>query len=89
MKFRNLLMTAAFLLAVTSTFAIKANGKLVYYFSYKIGDKCYVANSQLSPSSDCSQSYTGTQCTYIGRPAYVYDITGFPPPTCTIPLRRP
>jgi hypothetical protein len=86
MKFRNLLMTAAFLLAVTSTFAIKARWTIGDYLSYKLGGTCYVGRG--SNPADCDPSYTGAQCTYVGQPAYVYDVVGFPPPTCTIPLRQ-
>lgn len=87
MKFRNLLMTAVFLLAVSSTFAIKARGKGYVYISYKLGGICYVANAYTEPIN-CDASYTGAQCTYLGQPAWVYDLVGAPPPTCTIPLRR-
>ncbi|PTS95406.1 hypothetical protein DBR11_21440 [Pedobacter sp. HMWF019] len=87
MKIRNLLMTVAFLLAVTSAFAIKARGKNYDYVAYIFQGKCYLGPGPTNPV-DCDQSYTGAQCTYLGLPAWDYDITGFPPPTCTIPLRR-
>ncbi|HWW40884.1 hypothetical protein [Pedobacter sp.] len=86
MKTRNLLMTAAFVLAVTSTFAIKTTGATVDYLSWTLAGKCYVGRG--TDQQNCDQSYTGAQCTYNGQPAYVYNVIGFPPPTCTIPLRR-
>ncbi len=80
-------MTAAFLLAVTSTFTIRAKGKTYNYISYILGGRCKVGAGPTNPV-DCDESYTGAQCTYLGVPAWAYDETGFPPPTCTIPLRR-
>lgn len=80
-------MTAAFLLAVTLTFTIKAKGKTVGYFSYKLGPNCTIIRGQ-TDVWDCDQSYTGAQCTVQGFPVYFYDVTGFPPPTCTTPIRR-
>jgi len=80
-------MTAAFLLAVTSIFAVKAKGKDYLYVAYMLGGKCYLGGGTTNPV-DCDESYTGAQCTYLGVPAWAYDETGFPPPTCTIPLRR-
>lgn len=81
-------MTAAFVLAVTSAFAIKARGKAYIYVSYIMDGKCYVGAGASVPVG-CSTSYTGAQCTYMGFPAYDLDVLAGPPPTCTYPLRRP
>jgi len=88
MKFRNLLMTMAFLLAVTSVFAIKSKSKGIMYFSYKIGSVCYVYSGN-TDQAYCNESLTGPQCTYQGDLIYFYDVTTSLPPTCTVPLRRP
>ncbi|NQX54427.1 hypothetical protein HQN86_12450 [Pedobacter panaciterrae] len=87
MKFRNLLMTAAFVLAVTSTFAFKSQGKALMWFSFTSGGTCY-ANNDETDQEYCESFFTGAQCTYNTQPIFYYDETGFPPPTCSLPLRR-
>jgi len=87
MKFRNLLMTTAILMAVTSAFAFKAKSKGFYYFSYISGGTCYVGNGN-TDQQYCEDFFTGAQCTYQTTPIYDYDPIGFPPPTCSVPLRR-
>jgi len=88
MKFRNLLMTFAFLLAISSTFAFKAKPKTIGTFSYKIGATCYIMHGE-TDQENCGKSFPGAQCTYLGQPAYYYDVTTSLPPDCLIPLRQP
>ncbi len=87
MKFRKLLMTTAFALAVVSTFAFKPQAKGFMYFSIITGGNCYVQSGN-TDQQYCEDFFTGAQCTYNTFPIYYYDTDGFPPPTCTIPLRR-
>ncbi|NQX56893.1 hypothetical protein HQN86_24965 [Pedobacter panaciterrae] len=88
MKFRKLLMTGAFLLAVASTFAFKPQTKGFMYFSWILDGTCYVQAGS-TDQQYCQDYYTGAQCTFSGIPIYKYDVLGGPvPPTCSVPLRR-
>lgn len=80
-------MTAAIVLAVTSTFAFKAKTINPIEFSFKAGTTCYWSNGGLDQTS-CHELFTGAQCTFSGFLAYYYDMDASLPPTCTIPLRR-
>ena len=80
-------MIGAILMAVTSTFAFKPEGKSLMWFSYFSGGTCYINNANTDQAL-CESYFTGAQCTYLGTPIYYYDVDEMQPPTCNIPLRR-
>jgi len=83
-------MTTAFLLDVTSAFALKSKKKTLTYFSYFSGGTCYVANGN-TDQPNCSVVLTGPQCTYQGTPIYQWDVSEptYPVPQCSIAFRQP
>ena len=90
MKVRNLLMGAAFIMAVGSTLAFKSESKKsksYMSFSYFAGGHCYSGYDE-TDQTYCEDFFTGAQCTYYSQPIYVYDIEGPLPPSCSVPLRR-
>jgi len=81
MKFRNLLMTAALLLAVSASFASKAKrngGGIAFYLS---GSSCLIGNTE---QNTCSKDFTGPVCTISSTdpsghsPAYYYGSMALP-----------
>jgi len=84
MKLRNLLMTAVFLLAVTSSFAFKYKGSTFYSVTTTFKSVCYLAQTD----QDCEVWYTGPQCTILfnGQITPIFETpTSIP---CTMPLRH-
>lgn len=82
-------MTAAFLLAVTTTFAFNAkSNKTLGLFSFYAQGTCLLIDAS-TDQAYCDVSFTGPQCTYNGLLIYYYDDSTWLPPTCTVPLRRP
>jgi hypothetical protein len=90
MKLRNFLMAGAFLLAVGSSFAFKANKRFSNYYTINIGSATNPICDVKPIFTGCETFYTGPQCTaYYGgvlKPIYEFPIPASPP--CVTPLRE-
>lgn len=85
-------MTATFILAVGSSFAIKANKKFLFNGTVNIGSASSPFCLGVDHTEPCRKTNTGPQCTtYAGgggvlRPLFEYPIPAGP--VCVTPLRE-
>nr|WP_068891207.1 DUF6520 family protein [Pedobacter panaciterrae] len=90
MNLRNFLMMAVFLLAVGTSFAMKANSKRAPYFSANIGTATDPICYYYWDTTPCETFYTGPQCTVsfsgVLKPMYERPIPAGP--SCVTPLRQ-
>lgn len=90
MKLRNLMMTAAFILAVSASFAFKTKSNFAYNTTVDIGTAQSPLCMAVTGFNDCEKIYTGPQCTVYAygatRLMYEYPIPAGP--VCVTPLRQ-